>query len=235
VYRIDPVTDQVAASIHLGGSPFGVAVGAGWVWVTRPLRGPGQLIRIDPSNARVTSLIKVGPGPGQVVYGQHAVWVQNTSPASVMRVDPVSGRVATVIDTAPVLPGSPGPGTIAVGYGSLWSAANGSLTRLDPSTDQLIGSVAIPRAVALALGAGELWVLTYPRSSSPTTFKPIRHTAALWEIDPRNDRIVGRPIHLDALQPIAITASHKRVWVGNYESQTVTPLRLVACHRTAPK
>ena len=230
VYRIDPSTNRVIAIVHLAGSVQGIAAEAGRIWVTRPTSsGPGELIRIDPRTNRVAGPpIKVGPGPGQVIYGQGAVWVQNTSPASVVRVDPATGHVSTVIGTRALAPGSPVAGAIAVGYGSLWAASNGFLTRVDPRTGQVVASARIPRGVAVAIGAGEVWVLAYPRSSSPTLFYPIKHTAALWEVDPKSNRIIGKPIRLDALQPIAVTATQRNVWVADYNRGTVTRLRLVA-------
>jgi streptogramin lyase len=229
VYRIDPVTDRVT-TIHLGEPAAGIAVGGGRVWVTVDLPGPGRLIVINPRTNRVTGRpIMVGPGPGQVVYGQRAVWVQNTSPASVMRINPASGQVKTVIDTVPLSPGSPGPGAIAIGNGSLWSVASGTLTRLAPTSGHAIASIAVPRGVAIALGDREVWVVSYPRSSSPTLFEPIRHTAAVREIDPHSERIIGTSVQLNALQPIAITTTHNNLWVANF-SGTVTRFRLVACH-----
>ncbi|MBI3647788.1 MAG: hypothetical protein HY240_03395 [Actinobacteria bacterium] len=147
------------------------------------------------------------------------VWVQNTSPQSVMRVDPATGDVSTV----PVV------GALAVGYGSLWTASDDSLTRFDPETGRSVASIQIPRAEGVAVGAGEVWVLASPRSSSPTLFYPIKHTATLWEVDPNTNRIVGRPIRLDALQPIAITAGDGGVWIADYDSGTVTRFDLVPC------
>lgn len=226
VYRIDPSTDRVVAIIHVGGTVLGIAVGAGGVWVTRPTQGPGEVIRIDPETNRVTGpAIKVGPGPAQIVYGEGAVLVENTSPPSVMRIDPATGNVSAV----PVV------GVTAVGYDSLWAVSDDSLTRLQPTSGQVIASVRIPRGVAVAIGAGAVWVLVYSRSSSPTVFDPIKHTAALWEVDPSSDHIVGKPIRLDALQPIAITATDRNVWVADYNSGTVTRLRLVPCRATGCK
>jgi len=229
VYRIDPSTNRVIATVHVGGPVLGVAVGAGRVWVTRPRAGQGQLIAIDPRDDRVTGQpIEVGSGPGQVVYGLHAVWVQNTSPASVVRVNPSSGKVTTVIATTPVAAGSPGPGTIAVGYGSLWSASIGSLTQVDPLSGRVRSRVSIPRGVAVALGDGRVWVLAYPRSSSPARFDPIKATAALWQVDPGNGRVTGRSVRLGARQPIAIAAGRRALWIANYDTSTVTRIRLVA-------
>ncbi|MGI8712624.1 MAG: hypothetical protein ACR2NR_05445 [Solirubrobacteraceae bacterium] len=228
VYRIDPSTNRVIATVHVGGPVQGIAVGSGRVWVTLPLQGPGQLIAIDPRDDRVTGQpIEVGPGPGQVVYGLQAVWVQNTSPSSVMRADPTSRRATTVIGTAPVAPGSPVAGAIAVGHGSLWSAANGSLTRVGPVLGRVRSGVPIPRGVALALGSDRVWVLAYPRSSSPGLFYPIKGTAALWEIDPASGRVAGSPVLLGAKQPIAIAAGPHALWIANYNSSMVTRMRLL--------
>jgi streptogramin lyase len=231
VYRIDPSTNRLIATVHVEGPVQGIAVGMGRVWVTMPRQGRGQLIAIDPRDDRVTGPpIDVGPGPGRVVYGLHQVWVQNTSPSSVIRVDPASGRVTTVIATTPAAPGSPGPGAIAVGYGSLWSAANGSLTQVDPVTDRVLWSVPVPRAASVALGDDRVWVLAYPQSSSMTLFDPIKGTAALWELDPASGRVTGRPTRLYATEPIAIAAGPRNVWIADYDSATTTRMRLLTLH-----
>src|SRR6266545_4411319 len=202
VSRLDPAT------VRVGGFVQGIAVGAGRVWVTRPTEGPGDLIRIDPqTNEFAGPAIKVGPGPIDVTYGLGAVWVENTSPPSVMRVDPTTGHVSTV----PVV------GAVAVGYGSLWAASDDSLTRFDPETGRIVATVPVPRAQGIAIGAGELLVLASPRSSSPTLFYPIKHTTALWEVDPDTNRIVGKGSRLDALQPIAIAANSESVWIADYD------------------
>jgi hypothetical protein len=227
VYRIDPSTNRVVARIHVGGYVQGIAVGAGRVWVTRPSQGRGDVVRIDPRTDDVAGApIRVGRGPGQVVYGLHRVWVQNTSPASVMRIDPAPARVTTVVGTRPVAYGSFVVGAIAIGCGSLWTAANGSLTRRDPRTGQVQASIRIPRAQDIAIGAGEVWVLAAPRSRSPTLFYPIKHTAALWQVDPGSNRISAQPIRLHAQEPIALIASHRSVWAADYTTAIVMRFRL---------
>jgi hypothetical protein len=47
-------------------------------------------------------------------------------------------------------------------------------------------------------------------------------TAAIWEVDPKSSRIIGKPIRLDALQPIAVIATRRNVWVADYNSATTT-------------
>jgi hypothetical protein len=48
VYRIDPSTDRVVATVRVGGVALGIAVGAGRVWVARVSQGPGEVVPIDP-------------------------------------------------------------------------------------------------------------------------------------------------------------------------------------------
>ncbi len=211
VYRINPNNDQVLATIQVDGSVQGIETGGGYVWVTRPTGAVGDLIKIDPATNRVAGApIKVGPGPIAVAYGFGALWVTNTSPPSVVQVDPVSGNVASLGFT----------GIVGVGPDSLWVASDDSVARFDPNT----GTVT-HRSRFLArksVGEGRVWVLASPKSSSPTLFYPIKHTAALWEIDPATNAIVGRAVRLDALQPIALAVGEGAVCVADYSSGSVS-------------
>ena len=230
VYRIDPNANRVAATIHVGGPVVGIAVGAGQVWVSRPTSALGNVVRIDPHTDRVTGdPITVGGGPGQLAYRLGSVWVQNTSPASVMRIDPANGHVTTVVGTGPVAYGSFVVGAIAIGYGSLWTAANDSLTRIDPRTDQVLATVHIPRAMTVAIGDGSVWVLAQAKSRSPTLFYPIKHTAAVWQVNPVTERALGKVLRLNAIGPAAITATHRSLhfWIADYQSSSVTRFRLI--------
>ena len=229
VYRIDPRTDRVTATVNVGGSVIGIAAGGGWVWVTRvtAASGSGEVLRIDPNSNRVTGTpITVGPGPAQLSVGSGAVWVQNTSPTSVMRIDLGTGHVSTIVGTDSTSNGSFVVGAIAAGDGSLWTVRNDVLARWDPGTRALIATVSIARAELVAATRRGVWVLAAPSSSSPTLFSPIERTAALWEVDPRRNRILGRPLALNG--PVALALSAGRVWVvdHNYRSGATTLLAL---------
>ncbi len=147
------------------------------------------------------------------------MWVENTS----QRIDPATRTVSS----APVVE--------VPGYGSLWEAANDSLTRFDPRTGNVLASVHFFRAEATAIGAGEVWVLVAPRESSPdpTLAHAIKRTAAVVEVDPRDNRIVGKPVWLDAVSPSAITATATAVWVA--DNETVIRIPLSAAGRLAAR
>jgi DNA-binding beta-propeller fold protein YncE len=106
LYRIDPNSNRVVATILVGGPIVGVATGGGYVWVTRPTEGIGELIRVDPATNRVSGApIDAGPGPIAALYGFGALWVTNSSPSSVVRVDPSTGNVSTMGFTGRVAAG----------------------------------------------------------------------------------------------------------------------------------
>lgn len=225
VYRIDPVTNQVLATVDVGGSVFGIAVGGGFVWITRPAETTGELLRIDPtSNLVVGDPIAVGPGPGQVTFGLGAVWVANTSPPSVVRVDPASGEVKTVFT---------GTRGVAIADGSVWTAGSDEIVRLDPDSGQVQARFQMPRAGLLAVSDGAVWVLAWPESTSTAIFYPIEGTAALWQIDPRSNQVVGQPVAVSGLQPIAIAATDTAIWIGDYTGMTVARFNLVPCAEPA--
>ena len=176
--------------------------------------------------------ITVGPGPDQVAYGDGAVWVQNTSPTSVMRIYPATGHVSTVVGTDATVYGSFVVGAIAVGDGSLWTVRNDVLARWDPGTRKIVTTISIPRAQLVAAADREVWVLAAARSSSPTLFYAIKHTAALWRVDPTTNRIIGKPVRLDG--QTAFTVSATSVWLADYTSATITRLRLVPAPAAGP-
>lgn len=208
--RIDPDSNRVVATVMVGGSILGVEAGGGYVWVTRPMEGVGELVRVDPATNRVSGTpINVGPGPTAVVYAFGALWVTNTSPASVVRVDPSTRSVqVTRLE-----------GRIAAGYGSLWVASDDSVVRADPKTGRPTATIGISHAQAVAIGQHRVWLLA---SSSPTPSNPAKRTGAIWEIDPASNHIVGKPVRLEALQPIALAVGAGAVWVADYDSGTIS-------------
>jgi streptogramin lyase len=68
---VDPSQEAVARTYDVGGTTFGVAIGAGAVWAASD---NGTVARIDPRRGDV-DLIRVGGAPRVVDVRGRAVWV----------------------------------------------------------------------------------------------------------------------------------------------------------------
>jgi hypothetical protein len=217
--RIDPSTNEVVSTINVGGPISGLGIGGGWIWVTRPEAGPGTLFRIDPQTDRVVDDHRVGMSPGSPVYAGGYVWVPSTEAGSSnSKIDPGSGNVVDVLS---------GPPIVAAGDGSLWAVGSDSVFRLDPVTGATQATIPVRRASGVAVEGSTAWVVAMPRSSDPELFIPIIGTAAVTRIDTATDEIVGEPLSLDDLQPLALAAWDGRAWVGDYDRGTLTRVVLV--------
>jgi YVTN family beta-propeller protein len=118
LWRVDPRTGRIVATIKLPFAPFGIAAGPGGVWVTAQL---GDTVsRVDPATDRITRTIQVGRGASSVALGAGAVWVANAIDGTVSRIDPATERVVATIAV-----GS-SPSGIAVDGGSVWVVGDAS-------------------------------------------------------------------------------------------------------------
>ena len=105
--------------------------------------------------------------------------------------------------SSPIEVGTP-PLRVAAGEGAVWvtSAADGTLTRIDPQTQRVIGEPIQlgPGISAVAVGRKSVWV------SSPRDSSVIR-------VDPASDAVIGRiPV---GGHPGALIVSGGRVWVAD--------------------
>jgi streptogramin lyase len=179
LFRIDPKTNQIVATITVGlgcpaHAPCGqVAIGQGAVWVMAG--AASKLVRVDPQTNQIVASIPfpVAQNPSLNVYvTPGAVWVTDYYDNTIFRLDPQTNKIVSVL--TPVS----GPTGVAFGSGSLWESeahntAHG-LTRLDPATMQVqaqidvsdkgqysycLGLLALDQAVWVAAGDGENVVL----------------------------------------------------------------------------
>jgi hypothetical protein len=206
--RIDPATDEVTATINIGGPIQGLATGDGSVWVTVPDGAASTVYRVDASTERVADRTRVGEGAGPVVFAGGSVWVTHEwANGSVDRIDPATGNVVDELDV---------PNVQAAGAGSLWGASGDAVLRIDPESGDVLARIPIPRAQQAAFEGSTVWVLVSPRSSDPELFEPVAGTAVVVRIDPATDRPTGDPVTLDDLQPIALAAGEPGAWVVDY-------------------
>ena len=73
LWRVDPETASVTATIPVGRRPLGVAAGDGSVWVANA--GDGTLSRIDPDTNSVVAKVALGHPPTAVSTAGGLVWV----------------------------------------------------------------------------------------------------------------------------------------------------------------
>jgi YVTN family beta-propeller protein len=113
LWRVDPRTARVAATIDLPFGPQALAVGAGAVWVADFVGD--RVVRLDPSTGARTA-IPAGRGPVSIAVGADAVWVANRLDRTVARLDPTT---LAVTDTVAL---GKRPTDIAVDGSSVWVA-----------------------------------------------------------------------------------------------------------------
>jgi streptogramin lyase/predicted Ser/Thr protein kinase len=112
LWRIDPRTRRIVATIALGFPPAKVAAGTGGVWITDQVRD--RVVELDPRTHRVVRSVPVARGPVGVTVGGGSVWVAGAIGHAVTRIDARNGRVVATIPVAA------SPQAVAVDSGSVW-------------------------------------------------------------------------------------------------------------------
>jgi len=100
------------------------------------------LLRIDPTTDTVTEKIPVKTGgsvPERVAAGFGSIWATDPRSGSIARIDENTGKqlVEIVLPTVPLL----NPYPIATGGGSVWVSADHGVGRIDPTTNQVTGTL----------------------------------------------------------------------------------------------
>ena len=116
LWRLDPQSGRILATVELPFVPRTVAAGEGGVWVTAPL--DDRVLRVDPTTNVITDTIHTGRGTSGVAVGAGWVWVTSTMDGTVSRIDP---RTAEVVDEIDV---GGRPREVAVGAGGVWVTAD---------------------------------------------------------------------------------------------------------------
>ena len=120
VSRIDPATNEVAATIKVGIQPTDLAMGEGALWVTR----------IDPATNKVVATIRLeGINPTDIAVGLGAVWVVEAQTKTLARIDPEDNEQTDELALSDDVPLD-----IAVGYDAIWMpiAESEFLMRVNP-------------------------------------------------------------------------------------------------------
>ena len=124
--RVDPQTNLVVDTMHVGPGPRFLAVGEGSVWTLN--QNDGSVTRVDAKANTVLATVEVGVpgGGGEIAVGEGSVWVTSFE-FPISRIDPATNKVVQQF-------AGPGGDAIRVGLGSVWlsNLRAGNVWRLDP-------------------------------------------------------------------------------------------------------
>ena len=202
VSRIDPVTNRVTATIHVGPQPSGIAVAPDAVWVANA--GGPSVSRIDPATNRVVTTIRVGPPLAccaehmSLIAVHRALWVAVPNANGLVRVDPATRKVVATVK----LPYAPCAFLVADESG-VWSAGGGcadAVGRIDPRTRALTSRLYEPHPVGLGLAFGSVWVADLD-------------SADVDQIDPRTGRLAAR-LRVGGT-PVRLAVGFGSIWVND--------------------
>jgi len=239
ITHVDPSTGQPVHTIPVDGAPAGIAASDASVWVAT---GVSEIDRIDPQYDRLTSKHAVktigtfysGAPNRPAVFAFGSLWIVHPD-GYVQRVDPTSLKVETTVDVGN------NPAAIVAGAGFVWVAneADGTVTRIDPTT---LVTTTIPvghAPAAISVGADALWVAnsgddavvridlstnavstSVPVGSNPdavlatptAVWVADAGDATLMRIEPASAKVT-KTIHLGGA-PTALASAGGRIWVA---------------------
>ena len=200
LYRVDPSSAAVEATVQIGDGAGAVAVDGPDVWVTNTLEG--TVSRVSATTDTVVETVGVGSEPSGLAVGDGAVWVADSAGNALSEVNPTTGQVTNE-------PLVLAPFGVAVGERSVWVTNPGSdeVTRLAaagaPPVEISVGSG--PTAVIFAFGSA--WVANGLDST-------------VSRIDPATDSVDATIAVGDG--PDALTVAGGSLWVANRLSSTLS-------------
>jgi YVTN family beta-propeller protein len=174
VSRIDPVTNQVAATVTTGGHPIGIVAGFGSVWVAN--YADGKVARIDPATNLVVATVSTQQGATGLAVGAGSVWVSfcgcGQASGVVSRIDPATNSVAAVV------PVGLEAGFAAFGGGYLWVAIDADMTvvQIDPATNTIRRTIPVgAKSWGIAASDHAVWVV-HPQAAGADPILPMPGT-----------------------------------------------------------
>ena len=137
VYRIDPATNVVTATIPVGDVPLETTAGFGSIWVSNS--ESDTVSRIDPQADLVVATIDVCDAPEGFAIGGGSVWVVCENSGRVGIIDPSNDRMVGTVRVGDE------PRFATFAFGSVWVSnyAGSSVSRIDPAKAKVIATVSI--------------------------------------------------------------------------------------------
>lgn len=202
LYRVDPDTNQVTATIETVGAPFAIGDGAVWTYNLRTKKVTGIDAKTNQVRWTVSTL---GRGERRYfAFGDGSIWqfahqpeVSTLAlvrgqpfPGVVRRIDPQTNRVIAELPVGPYR----GPTDIHFVDGAIWVLGErydhdgGVVTRIDARTNLVAATIALKRNFGLqtpVLWNGGIWVSTFVRAAGGL------HNV-LVKIDPQTNQVVDQ-------------------------------------------
>jgi streptogramin lyase len=180
VLRIDPASNEIIATIDVGGSAGTIAVGPTAVWVS--VDGV-DLVGIDPSTNTIARRTTVGSETAPVVdvdVGEDAVWVLLDFALELVRIDPDTGAVTGSVPLC-------GPQECRVGAAATSSGlAAGAVWLVDDTAHELlvIDTAELSVRERVRLGTGNWYLAAGPEG----VWALVVDTGRLLRVDPDDPR-----------------------------------------------
>lgn len=148
---VDPASKELVGSVRVAAQPAAVAASGRDVWVTSFREG--TVVRVDGTTLRVRRRLRLSEPPGGIAAGPGALWVRTED--AVLRIDPISGRLAATIRA----PRSTGL-AVAAGGGAVWAVAGTRLYRIDPARNRIAATIDLAprRLLGVRFAEGAVWV-----------------------------------------------------------------------------
>lgn len=157
--RVDPATNEIAATILLPGNQCqGFTVSDDAIWVCTP----DGAVRIDPATNAIVGDVAFQTGGiyGRLAFGAGAVWAIGTDggvPNALVRIDPPTMAATTI-------PLGHGAATLAYGFDAVWVTApqEGMILRVDPDSHAVTEhTTGLARPWVVVAGPDSLWVTLF--------------------------------------------------------------------------
>jgi DNA-binding beta-propeller fold protein YncE len=207
LFRIDPQTNTLVATIAVGSGDGDVALGQGAVWAVSS--DESAVVRIDPQTNKVMAKIPIpltAGGAYAITTSPGAVWVTEFAEDELIRLDSHSNKVVATI------PNQPGAIGLSFGAGSVWAcnhhSSAASLVRMNPQTSQAQAQINPAGSLGICMNVVALdhavWTTSFI-NGDPTTCMVER-------IDPATNAVQAT-IPTPGIFPHALAADAQGVWV----------------------
>ena len=195
VQRIDPRGGAVQATKAALGTPTGIAWGEDAVWITNgygSVEGTSQVVRVNPADDSVRSAFET-PGAKAIVVAFGSIWLADENGDRVLRYDPATGEQQAVVR----FPEGSLPSYLAVGTGAadgIWVVNDlaGTVSRIDPATDEVVDTFTVDAPYAVAADDRGVWVSSNANDSL-VRFDPVTGTTIQTLSLEAGDRIPNGP------------------------------------------